>query len=467
MRTVWLIVATLLAGCAGGGGAKATPAARSAAPLGHAKVTITIHRGAAASTGRRPAFISPSAQSIAIAVYGVDVGGNVILDPQLSVTYADLTPESPNCTGQSTITCTIAVAAPPGTDAFGVQLYAGTGESGALLGSVAPSAATVRTITAGQDNVLLPLVVGGVPAGLTLSSNVSLLRQGTPATFPLSVVATDGGGNIIVGSDPYANPITLSNADVTGALTLSTISVTSPATSVIVTYTGGSLLGPPTIGATVSGASTQASLSYLSGSVSLDCSSGCSGIANGPQPYPVTVQESGYGTQPFTLSAGGAGCTIDPAGSIAASGGSVVTNLYGPPAGGTCTLSATDIGADTNTANVTFVAAATPAVVSTCGDALPKPADPNGGSLYLTTGCGNAGVQYGGYLFVALDSTYNPQSFQVAVYANPNAAAVTQFTVGGNRYISGVAISPPYVVYTGQNGTTLVAISSLAGALAP
>lgn len=429
--------------------------------MGHATVTITIHRSAAVSSARRPAFVSPSAQSIAISVYSVDGGGNISANP-ISTTYADLTGNSPDCTGDGTITCSIPVAVPPGTDAFGLQLFAYTGEGGSVLGSVAPTAATERTITAGQNNVLLPLVVGGVPANVTIST-LTLLRAGTPASNAMTVVATDAAGNVIVGSDPYANPIVLTDSDTSGATSLSQTTLTSPATPVLFSYNGGALSGPPTISGTVSGGYvTPASIQYLAGNVAMTCSAGCSGLTNGPQPYPLTISESGYDAQPFSVSVNGSGCSVDPSGSVQASNGSAVVNVYGPPAGGTCTVYATDIGADTTSANAGFAAAANPTIVSTCGDALPKPPDPYGVGLYVYVGCGNVGVLYGSYLFVPLDSYWNPLTFQIAAYANPNEAAITQFTIsGGNRYITSVAISSPNVVFNGQAGGSNVPFTSL------
>jgi hypothetical protein len=459
--TAWLLVAALLAGCSGGGGARPTPAAASAAPMGHAQATITIHRSAAASNARRPAFISPSTQSVAISVYSVDGSGSISANP-VTTADADLTPQSPGCTGTGTVVCTVSVPAPPGTDAFGVQLYSGIGESGSLLGSLAPTVTTERTIVAGQNNAELPLVVGGVPANVTISGNVTRLTQGSPATIPLTIVATDAAGNVIVGSDGYANAIALNDSDSSGALTFSANTVTSPATAVVLSYSGGALDGPPTIGGSAPNAAvTGYSLQYVSGSLTLTCSSGCSGLTNGPQPYPLTVSEAGYDAQPFTLSVSGSGCTIGPVGSVQASNGSAVANVYGPPAGGTCNVSVTDIGSNVITASAGFAAAGNPTVVNTCGDSLPKPPDPNGGFLYSDVGCGNVGVQYGSYLFVPLDSNYNPESFQVAAYANPDQTALTQFTVGGNRYINSVAISPPNVVFYGQNGASYVPFTSL------
>jgi hypothetical protein len=459
----WLLAAALLAGCGGGGGARTTPsAAGNAAPLGHATVTISIHRSAAAANARKPAFISPSTQSIAISVYSVDGSGDISANP-VATTDADLTPQSPNCTGSDTVVCSVAVGAPPGTDAFGVQLYSGTGEGGSLLGSLAPTAATERTIVAGQNNVTLPLVIGGVAANVTITGNVSRLRLGTPATVILNIVAADAAGNVIVGADPYAYPIALTDSDSSGALTFSTSSVTSPASLVTLSYNGAALTGPPTIGGAATYANvTPYSLQYVSGTLTSPCSGGlCSNVANGPQPFASSFSEAGYDAQPLTLGVSGSGCTVDPSGSTAASNGGLGFNLYGPPAGGPCTVTATDIAGNTAGITVSFAAAGTPAIISTCGDGLPLPADPNGGSLYVDIGCGNVGVQYGSYLFVPLDSTENPISFQIAAYANPNEAAVALIGIGGNRYINGVTIVPPYVIYSGQDGGSDVPIGSL------
>jgi hypothetical protein len=83
------------------------------------------------------------------------------------------------------------------------------------------------------------------------------------------VQAKDPSGATIVGGGNYANPITLTNADTSGITTLSTTTVTSPATTVTLNYAptdtnGGALaisglpVGETTIGASASGVAASA-----------------------------------------------------------------------------------------------------------------------------------------------------------------------------------------------------------------
>jgi hypothetical protein len=194
----------------------------------------------------------------------------------------------------------------------------------------------------------------------------------------------------------------------------------------------------------------------LTGALSIACTTTCSSLANGPSPYTENINEPGYQSGTFTLSGSGSQCTFDPPTSVTASNGSATVNVYPSPNGGTCTLQVTDSSSSSQWATMSFVAAGAPSIVGSCSATFPKPIDPNGGTLYVYS-CSSGAVRYGAYTWVALDSTYNPCSFQIAGYANGNQAALTQFTTGTgncNRYITGVAISPPNAVFTGQAGVT-------------
>jgi virginiamycin B lyase len=61
-------------------------------------------------------------------------------------------------------------------------------------------------------------------------------------------VAKDADGNTIIGTDPYVNPITLADSDGSGATSLSSTSITSPATgSVTFSYSGAGALAGTTV----------------------------------------------------------------------------------------------------------------------------------------------------------------------------------------------------------------------------
>ena len=457
-----LTVGLAVSGCAGGGNAAhQTPALAAPTPssapapqakLGQASVTIKIPAAATGSAAaRKPAFISASAQSLSISSYAV--AGGVPTGPALATSNQNLTATSPGCVGSGPVECTVTVAAPIGQAAFSVAIYQGLNQTGALLSSLPQSAATVFTIAEGSTNVVLPLILNGVPATVTVAPQVTSVNGGVSATIPLSVVAQDAGGNIIIGPGSYANAITLTNTDGSGSTALTATTITSPGQAVSLTYNGGNFASPLTLSATVSGATvTPGTVSLIPGPLTIGCSSGC-GVANLSTPYNETISEGGYGSGSFTLSGSGTSCTFDPATSVSATNGAANVNIYGDPAGGTCTLTISDTNTQNGTATVTFSAAAVPSPANVCGDLLPKPVDPFGGFLYVNS-CSNTGVQYGSYLAVPLDSSYNPpSSFVVAVYANTSQQPVYTFVNNTNRYESSVSVSSPTSPGWGKTAT--------------
>jgi hypothetical protein len=201
----FLAVGWAVSGCAAGGtSTKQTPvvaptASAAAAPqakLGQASITITIP------------------QSLAISSYAVSAG--VPVGPALATSNQNLVSTAPGCTGSGPIQCTVTVAAPIGQAAFSVAIYQGLNETGATLSSLPQSAATVFTIAEGRTNVVLPLILNGVPSSIVVALTQSSVNGGVSASIPVSIVAEDAGGNIIVGPGSYANPITLTDSDGTG-----------------------------------------------------------------------------------------------------------------------------------------------------------------------------------------------------------------------------------------------------------
>jgi hypothetical protein len=457
----------LIAGCsdasrapiAPGQAIQPVPAATAAGGIGTLTFTVTIPTaGATSSSQRSPAYVSGSAQSIAISVYTVTAG--VISGVPASTSNQNLTATSPGCSGSSPNVCSITLSAPVGIDAFGIVLYASTGEAGAVLSQLDPTAATERTIVEGAGNVPFPLILSGVPASLTVSAPATTFHGGVPASVPYTVVAKDASGNVIIGGAPYETAITPSASD-TNAFSFSPSTITSPTTAVTLQFNGNDTVAAPTFGANVGAINaTPIALAFSPGVLGIACSGGCSGLTNGSSPYTLTVTEPGL-TGPVTATASGASCTVDPASPSTASlsSGSGTVNLYPNPVGGTCTVTVTDAYSQSATATTTFNAAGSPTLVSGCL-ASTLPPDPNGGNLY-SFACSSTGVMYGSYYFEPLQSNQNPISFQIAAYANPSEAYLTQFTVGGNRYITSVSIGATYVIYNGQNGPSNIPFTSL------
>jgi len=466
------VLLTMIAGCGGGGGSSTpsalpTPTAHaaptpavSAAPGATAQVTIAITIPSRTANGvtRSPKFVSPSAQSVSIAVYPVT--GGVIAGSPSSTANQDLTSSSPGCSGGSPNVCLITMGAAVGIDAFGITTYQNIGEGGAILSQLAPTVATERTIVEGVTNVVLPLALSGVPASLAVSAAAATtFTGGNPANIPYTVVASDAAGNTIIGNAPYTTAITPTTSDGT-AFTFSPSSITSPNTAVTLQYNGNATARTNTFGATAGALTAPTiSLAFTPAALGITCSAGCTNLTNATTPYTLTVTEGGLNSA-VTVSGSGASCNFDPSASVTMAGGSGSLNVYPNPAGGSCSVTVTDTYGQANTSNTTFNAAANPTIVSNCG-AFTVPPDPNGGFLYIFGGCGSLGVSYGSYFYTALDSNQNPLSFQVAIYANPANPYIRQFTVGGNRYITAVAVSSPYVNFTGQSGTSQVPFASL------
>lgn len=471
MKRVAAILLLVLAGCGGGGSSTAphaaaptatpTAPAQSAVNRGTAPATITISIPSATTTqARSPKYVSPSAQSISISVYPV-VGGVIAGSPSQTVNQ-DLTTSSPGCTGGSPNVCIITFAAQIGTDAFGITLYQNVGEGGAVLSQLAATAATERNIVEGQTNAVLPLVLNGVPASITVSATATTFHGGTPTGIPYTVVVADASGNTIIGTAPFTTPITPTSSDGT-AFSFSPPTMTSPSTAVTLQYNGNATALTNTFGATA-GAVTAATISeaFLPAPITITCASGCGGLANGNTPYALTVSEAGLNSA-VTVSPTGASCNIDPSASVTMAGGTGTVNLYPNPAGGGCTVTATDTYSQTTTSTTNFNAAADPTIVNNCGFPGPLPPDPNGGSLYINS-CGNNSAMYGSYYYLPLMSNQNPCSFQVAIYANTANAIIRQFTAGGgtcNRYITGANVLNPNLNFVGQAGTTSIPYAAL------
>lgn len=219
--------------CGGGGGGSGSGPATLPGSTSSRNTTfsVTVPSGSStSSTQRKPAFVSPNAQSIAVAVSAIGSSPG-------SPTVANISSTSPNCsavTGAApALLCTLSLTSPVGNDTFVVTLYAGPNATGTVLGN-----STVTATIAATGTTTVPVALGGVVAkiAVSLQGGYNAIPGGYPATVPVMVQAMDPSGATIVGSAPYSNPITLTNADTSGVTTLSTVNVISPATVVTLSY---------------------------------------------------------------------------------------------------------------------------------------------------------------------------------------------------------------------------------------
>ncbi len=99
---------------------------------------------------------------------------------------------------------------------------------------------------------IIPLTLTGVVHSISVSLQDSALPAGTAGTTPAYVTALDASGAAIVGPGNFNAPVTLSDSDTSGTVSLSTTTVTAPGAKVTLAYSGHSIV-QATIGASAAG----------------------------------------------------------------------------------------------------------------------------------------------------------------------------------------------------------------------
>lgn len=230
-----VVLALCLSACGGGGGAGATPGTAGGGS-GHAlgSAVLLIPARTASAKSRQPAFVSPSASSVAIAVNGG------------TPTVADISATSTLCTTTSGgRSCSVPFTAINGNDTITFTLYDAANATGNVLGTGSATA----TVAGAPFSVTV--AIGGTVAKIVLSAASSTLTLGASSAIAIAINAEDSDGNTIIGSAPFASPVTLTDSDTSGSTTLSATSIAAPGTSVTLTYNGGAVTGGSvTIGAT-------------------------------------------------------------------------------------------------------------------------------------------------------------------------------------------------------------------------
>lgn len=235
-----VLAVALVAGCSGSPHESPLPFAPNAptAPASqhyrHAvmSVRLTIPR-----ERRHSHFVSPSTKSIAI------------LQGTTKLGTFDATPNSGGCASTNGgTTCLFSFSVSPGTNqTFTVNAYDALKGGGKLLST----GSITQNVTAGKNNLML-LTLSGVVASVAIGLQNPNPAAGTAASVPLTIMAKDADGNVIVGPGAYHPSIKLTDSDASGITKLSTAGVTGPASSATLTYNGKSIVSA-TVGATVSG----------------------------------------------------------------------------------------------------------------------------------------------------------------------------------------------------------------------
>lgn len=236
-----LTAGVLLAACGGGSSATAPLPAATTAPSkqSSSKATFVVKiPPKRTSSARTPKYLTADVQGIQFSVTqssgAVSAGG---------VFYA-LLPSEPYCTTPSGggLTCTLEVNAAPGDDTFAVTTYDQPNNN--YDPDVISVGSVEATISAQKSNTI-NIVTDGVPSMFVMSvDNQFPQSAGTQAVH---LLALDADMNVIVG--PYDTPVTLSDSDTTGAVTLSATSVASStdASNLTVTWNGTALSNGPVL----------------------------------------------------------------------------------------------------------------------------------------------------------------------------------------------------------------------------
>ncbi|HEV7179043.1 MAG TPA: hypothetical protein VGN11_04185, partial [Candidatus Baltobacteraceae bacterium] len=222
-------VALALAACGGGGGSSPLVPGPAGLPTSHqltpATLVLKIPAKTQGGSARRPAYISPSTQSVSVSVQPVGAGSPTPVPAQY---FAVATPSPCAAAEGGGLNCTFHVQAVVGQDTFTVSTFA--------VASPGPNATPLSTFTSGVVSV----TAGGTPPPLafTLSGVIDSVKVAVPSPDPsnspntqviavgtalpqqvLSVTPYDAGGNPIM-SDTFDKPLTVSVSPANAGLSL-------------------------------------------------------------------------------------------------------------------------------------------------------------------------------------------------------------------------------------------------------
>ena len=217
----------LLAGCGGGGGVSSpssvTPVVPTLSGKATAQVSIVIPPKAASSArGIKPAYVSPSTQSITVQV------------DSATPTIQNLSPTSPNCTNAGAaypIDCTVPVSATAGAHTVTFNTFDQPNAAGSSLSTNSIPV----TFVAGQ-NPTIPVALAGVPLSFYAAPLGAALISGSltagigfvPGSQSILIAALDADGNFIVGPGAPALAATVSGATAGSGIAISAASASNP-----------------------------------------------------------------------------------------------------------------------------------------------------------------------------------------------------------------------------------------------
>lgn len=242
---------------------------------GQARIILVIPRKKKPGHRMHPEYVSPSTQSMAVAVQG---------EPTQTFNFTAAQCATNPANGY--LTCAVTAFLPTGPQTLTISLYDQKNGQGDLLSTATTTVTvlpkTVTPISLTLDGVVTSAkVLIGNPAGATLT-----IPEGTSTTVSVWVDAYDAKGNLIMAPGNYSTPIPLTNTDASGATTLNVNPVPGPTADVTLSYDGASLT-TTTITASVNGVAQTAGAATLT-----------------LQPPLITEYHLSYGSSPYGIVTG-------------------------------------------------------------------------------------------------------------------------------------------------------------------
>ena len=294
-RQALVIAALALASCSHGAtGGVLPPASPQTAPTagpasksaGTATFTIAVPaKSSTSSSGRsHPLYVSPNTGSVSISVIAVNGQSQTIAPTIAPIAYG-----ATGCTTDHTqpLSCSVSANVPSGNNVtFTISTYASSDGTGSALST----ATLTKTITMNAVNTI-PVTLGGIVNSIALSpATIHMVADGKTHTYPVTVEALDASGATIVGSAPFASPVSISvGNDPNGAVLISQTSITSSGAPFEVRYNGAKYLDDAHISA-----SAGASGSAITQIIPFNVSSMSLVAPMGGAAQSVTLSEKGF-----------------------------------------------------------------------------------------------------------------------------------------------------------------------------
>lgn len=338
----------VLYACGGGSQSTATPVTIATSPLPQQASSLVQPRftflppSSSSSATRHPHYITANVASVEITLDSVN-GAAPSTGAPLSVT-TNITMTSCPCT-------VYGPDVPAGSATFTLAAYDQPNAGGDLIATASPT----YTIVAGQANNE-SVTLNGVPAAVTVTPPSA--TAGTVFASPqnISVTVKDGDGNTIMGT--YANPLTLTDSDTSGATSIATSGNDNPpagqllssSDTATIAYTG-LAIAPVTITVRANAATGTASFAPALQPILVTTYASPAPNPNfigvdlrpGSTTGTFTASEVGWTNAPFnkSLALTASGCA--PIASVApASGTSFTATVSATPVAGTCTATLSD-----------------------------------------------------------------------------------------------------------------------------